>query len=526
VLGALLACLILSASAQAAGDTGKAWGYNGSGQLGDGNSPTGSPVPVTISGLSGATQVSSGVGDHSLALLSNGTVVAWGTGFGGQLGDGNTDDEDTPVAVSGITNALAVSAGNAHSLALLADGTVVAWGRNYAGQLGRDNTGLDDCGGGDPCSLTPLAVPGLSNVVAIAAGGSHSLALLSDGTVMAWGRNSNGQLGNGDETGPDDCGFGTCSTSPIAVPDLTGVVDIAAGSDHSLALLSDGTLMGWGANGYGETGSGTAGADEESPAAVGGVTGAVDISAGYGHSLALLENGSVLGWGDNESGEVGNGSITSSGCSCVVTPTGVAGPLTGATAIATGGYQSLAVLANGTVKAWGANSSGQLGNNNPGTDTGSPVSVSGLTDATAVGAGYASSFALAGPMQALTISLTGTGDGKVVGSGISCPPLCTHTYPQGATVMLRGLPAPSTSFAFGGACSGADPCQVTLDQDRTVNAQFGPAQPGTNPSPGPTGPTPPAGPTGQRAAALAKCKKVRSHKRHKRCIKRAKQLPL
>jgi alpha-tubulin suppressor-like RCC1 family protein len=528
VLGALLACLIFSANAHAAGDTGKAWGYNGAGQLGDGNAPTRSAVPVDISALSNVTQIASGVGDHALALRSDGTVVAWGANYGGQLGDGTTDDSDVPVPVTGITNAIAIAAGGSHSLALLADGTLGAWGRNYAGQLGQDDSGPDDCGAGlGACSTVPVPVPGLTGVVAIAAGGRQSLAALSNGTVMAWGGNSSGQLGNGDDTGPDTCDFSgsACSTAPITVPILTGVVDVAAGDSHSLALLSDGSLVGWGSNGYGETGKGSTSADEDSPVQVVDVSGATDIAAGSGHSFALLDSGVIAGWGDDEFGEVGNGAIGGGSCQCVKNPTAV-GLISNATAIASGAYQGLALLPDGTIKAWGDDSSGQLGDNNTGTQAPSPVNVSGISNATGLASGYSSSYALVGPSQTLSISLTGTGDGKVVGSGISCPPVCTHTYPPGATVILQGLPAPSTSFAFGGACSGTAPCQVTLDEDREVNAQFGPAEPGGNPSPTPTGPTNPAGPTGQRGAALKKCKKVRSHKKHKRCVKRAKQLPV
>jgi alpha-tubulin suppressor-like RCC1 family protein len=523
VLGALLACLIFTASAQAAGDTGKAFGYNGSGQLGDGNSPTSSPVPVDISGLSNVTQISQGVGDHALALLSDGTVVAWGANYGGQLGDGTTDDSDTPVAASGITNAVAIATGNAHSLALLADGTVVAWGRNYAGQLGQADTGPETCSVG-PCSTVPVPVAGLTGVVAIAAGGSHNLALLSDGTVMAWGANGSGELGNGDDSGPSTCGFSTCNPTPTAVPGLTDVADIAAGDSHSLAILSDGTLMGWGSNGYGETGKGSTSTDEESPVAMPDVSGVTDIAAGSGHSFALLDNGAILGWGDDEFGEVGNGAIGGGSCQCVKVPA-VVGTIFNATSIASGAYTGLALLDNGTIKGWGDDNGGQLGDNDPGGSKPSPVNVSGITNATALGAGYSTNYALVGPTQTLTISLTGAGDGKVVGSGISCPGVCSHTYPPGATVILRGLPAPSTSFAFGGACDGTDPCQLTLDQDRTVNAQFGPPKPGSNPSPGPTSPADSAGPTGRRAAALKKCKKVRSHRKHKRCVKRAKRLP-
>jgi hypothetical protein len=167
--------------------------------------------------------------------ISNG-MLAWGDNSLGQLGDGTSSDSDVPVAVSVSTGVKQISAGYFHSLALLSNGTVVAWGENDLGQLGDGTTTTSD---------VPVAVSGLSGVTAVAAGGDHSLALLSNGTVMAWGYNQYGQLGDGTATGPEMCGSQACSRVPVAVSGLTGVTAIAAGSGHSLALLGDGTVMAW-----------------------------------------------------------------------------------------------------------------------------------------------------------------------------------------------------------------------------------------------------------------------------------------
>ena len=121
-----------------------------------------------------------------------------------------------------------------------------AWGYNGFGELG--NGTINN-------SSTPVAVSGLSRVVAIA-GGGHSLALLSNGTVVAWGYNAHGELGNGNDTGPDNCAGSPCSKTPVAVSGLSGVAAIAAGSFHSLAVLSNGTVVAWGDNAYGELGNG------------------------------------------------------------------------------------------------------------------------------------------------------------------------------------------------------------------------------------------------------------------------------
>src|SRR2546428_345598 len=184
LVAALAMCLAATASsASAIGVT--AWGGNFYGQLGNGSS-TGpdtcmfgepcSTTPVAVSGLmSGVSTVSAG-GGHSLTLLKNGTVMAWGDNFYGQLGDGTTVNSDVPVAVSGLSGVTAVSAGRLHGLALLSDGTVRAWGDNVYGQLGDGSTSSSD---------VPVPVSGVGGVAAVSAGGAHSLALLGEGTGMA-----------------------------------------------------------------------------------------------------------------------------------------------------------------------------------------------------------------------------------------------------------------------------------------------------------------------------------------------------
>ena len=279
-------------------------------------------------------------GSHSLALKSDGSVVAWGDNVTGQLGDGTNTASNTPVQVSGLTNnVIAIVAGSDHSLALKSDGSVVAWGDNATGQLGN---------GTNTASNTPVQVSGLtSGVIAIASGSDHSLALKSDGSVVAWGDNLSGQLGNGNNNS---------SNSPVAVSGLTsGVIAIASGSDHSLALKSDGSVVTWGDNLSGQLGNGNNNSSN-SPVAVSGLTSGVTAIAGGGdHSLALKNDGSVVAWGDNQLGQLGNGNNIASN-----TPVQVSG-LTDAEAIATGGNHSLALKSDGTAWAWGDNQFGQLG---------------------------------------------------------------------------------------------------------------------------------------------------------------------
>jgi alpha-tubulin suppressor-like RCC1 family protein len=313
-----------------------AWGENESGQLGDGTH-TGpgacvfrfgfpreeleelrscTPTPVLVSGLSGVSATAAGSA-HSLALMSGGTVMAWGNNDNGQLGGGSTTSSDVPIAVSGLSGVTAISAGDGYSLALLSNGTVMAWGDNQSGQLG-DGTTND--------RHVPVPVGGLTGVSAIAAGGSHSLALLSNGSVMAWGANGSGQLGDG----------GTeTSHVPVAVSGLSGVAAVSAGGEHSLALLGNGSIMSWGDNSAGSLGIGGGGeapASSDVPVEVCGVgdsqgqlcatgpflSGAAAVSAGPDHSMALLNTGAVVSWGAGCRGQLGNGTGASGRIVCTV----------------------------------------------------------------------------------------------------------------------------------------------------------------------------------------------------------------
>ena len=275
------------------------WGRNSSGQLGTG-STTGSSAPVPVSGLSGVSAVAAGA-LHSLALLSNGTVMAWGANESGQLGNGTTVSSSVPVAVSGLSGVTAIAAGNGYSLALLGSGTVMSWGTNQTGQLG-DGTTTN--------RTAPVAVSGLSGATAIAAGFAHSLAVLGNGTVLAWGYNRFGQLGDGTTEGPSTCLVNgsalPCSKTPVAVSGLTEVISAAAGEQHSLALKASGAVASWGANEEGELGNGTR-EGSSLPVAVAEMSSATSIAAGGRSSFATLASGIIDGWGENSYGQLGDG---------------------------------------------------------------------------------------------------------------------------------------------------------------------------------------------------------------------------
>jgi alpha-tubulin suppressor-like RCC1 family protein len=365
------------------------WGQNTYGQLGDG-SLTQSDAPVAATGLNFVTAVAAGK-RHSLALLANGTVEAWGYNAYGQLGDGTYESSDAPVAVEELSDVTAIAAGANHSLALLSDGSVMAWGANESGQLG-DGT--------NEGSEVPVAVKGLTGVMAIAAGNEYSLALLKDGTVMAWGRDEHGQLGDGGTQDRD---------VPVLVKGLTGVTAIAAGGEDGLALLSDGTVEAWGENEDGQLGSPALTHAREAEeryfeadwidvaVPVEGLSGVTAIAAGANHNLALLGNGSVMAWGEDKYGQLGGGSVGGSD----EVPAQVSG-LSGVTAVSAGGAHSLALLGNGTVMAWGEDRYGELGDGSAGEPSDVPVAVSALHEATAVAAGGDQDLVLSEPIPSVT----------------------------------------------------------------------------------------------------------------------------
>src|ERR1700674_3461523 len=273
-------------------------------------------------------------------------------------------------------------------------GSPWAWGDNRAGQLGNGTVTATGCS----CIPTPVPVslPTGTTVTAIAGGTLHSLALTPTGQVLAWGYNFDGELGNGSTTN---------SSSPVAVslPSGTIVTAIAGGGQHSLALTSTGRVLTWGANIYGELGNGST-TNSSTPVAVSLPSGTlvIAIAGGTLHSLALTSTGQVFAWGYNFDGELGNGTTTTTGCQCITTPVQVSlpsGPVV--TAIAAGGGHGLALTSTGQVLAWGDNTSGQLGD---GTNTSSstPVMVSGLrTVVTAIAAGAYHSLAIQLPAVAV-----------------------------------------------------------------------------------------------------------------------------
>jgi alpha-tubulin suppressor-like RCC1 family protein len=287
-----------------AGGGALCWGWNGSGELGDGTS-TQRLAPTPVVGLgSGVAAIVAG-GYHTCALTLVGGVVCWGQNYYGELGNGTTVGGLTPTAVSGLTSGVAaIGAGYQHTCALTIGGGVVCWGRNGFGQLG-DGTRVD--------RSTPTPVTGLgSGVAAVAVGPFHTCAVTTTGGARCWGWNDNGQLGDGTTT---------WRSTPTAVTGLeSGVVAVAVGELHTCALTTGGGVVCWGSNGYGQLGDGTK-VDQWTPTAVTGLeSGVVAVAVGELHTCALTTGGGVVCWGSNGYGQLGDGTTTQR-----LTPTPVVG---------------------------------------------------------------------------------------------------------------------------------------------------------------------------------------------------------
>jgi alpha-tubulin suppressor-like RCC1 family protein len=478
-LAAALFCLVLAAPAHGAG-TAVGWGDNSYGQLTGPESSASPAVPAT--GLSEAAQIAAG-GYHSLAVIIDGTVRAWGVNYEGELGIGNDTGPETcssiytcstkVLTVPGLSGAVAVAAGGGQSLALLANGTVMAWGENSSGQLGIGNSSGPEICHLNPCSTKPLLVPGLSNVVAIAAGDGQSLALLADGTVMVWGADDEGQDGSG-EAASNSC---KCLDHPVQVPGVSNAVAIAAGENGGSALLGDGTVMDWGENYYGELGNGTVTegmiCNCLGPVAVTGLAGARAISVGDYHRLAALGAGGARGWGENYFGELGTGTTTRTGCECFTAATPVSG-VASTQAVEADDSFSLALLADGTVWSWGYGTDGQLGDGGATSERASPAPVPGVAGASEISSGENDGLALIGPSQTLNVTFAGAGSGTVGADGIVCPASnCSARYPQGQVEILRASQTSGGFAGFSGPCTGTGVCQVAMTADQTVTATFG-----------------------------------------------------
>jgi len=347
------------------------WGYNASGQLGNGATGNGtatadSSLPVQVlspggtSYLSGIVAVMGGE-QHDIALKSDGTVWTWGSDKEDQLGDGNAINSSTPVQVSGLSSIVKLAGRGYHSVAVKSDGTVWAWGWDEYGALGN---GVADTNGD---YLVPVQVQGVSNPIMVSTGYMFSVALMQDHTLMAWGNNAEGEIGDGTTT---------ARLTPVAVQGINQVRWVSAGWTHVVAIRADGTVWVWGANnwqgafdckdtydnnnlgffcGYGMLGDGST-ADHYTPEQVPGLSGAIMALGGDSSTSVLLKDGTVWTFGSNGAGQLGVPNIYQS-----LVPVQVQG-LCHAVYIMTRDFHNEALCNDGTLWSWGSGDDGELGN--------------------------------------------------------------------------------------------------------------------------------------------------------------------
>ncbi len=374
----------------------KCWGWGMHGQLGYGtteNVGDGVKGMATVAGIPfidfGANNFPTAIAagkSHTCALLNQGRVKCWGLGDAGQLGQGNTSNigdgveghqsiaETPPINLGEGLTAVAITAGDQHSCALLNNGTIKCWGYGAFGQLGQGYTlNIGDDVGLPVADNVPivLATDRSLTAVAVEAGANHTCGLLSNGSLKCWGQGLHGKLGNNSTANIGDTLQHLVATSlPIKLG--IKVRTIAAGADHTCGLMRDGKIKCWGLGANGRLGKwdtknigdgikGHKTATESFPILLGKDLTAVAVVAGYSHTCALLNNGTVKCWGAGSQGQLGvgnNENLTAPGNVPVDFGTGLL-----ATSIVSGMYHTCALLSDGKIKCWGMGAFGQLGNN-------------------------------------------------------------------------------------------------------------------------------------------------------------------
>jgi len=327
------------------------WGPNGAGQIGDGTGRNQS-FPAPVFGEHVFRLVTAG-GSHTCGISEDDRLFCWGDNSAGALGEPAASYEIAPLEITTTPLFTTIAAGAAHTCGIDGDGTPFCWGSNGSGQLGSLET-TAQCGN-TPCSDLPIPVAGNLTLESLAAGNSHTCGITPDGAVYCWGTNGSGQLGNG---------FMTRAAQPVLVKGDIGFTQVSAGTWHTCALTEMGTLYCWGSNDEGQLGvenpNDRCGSLEypcsTKPDSVETALRFRSVTAGGGHTCAIAEDGRAYCWGDNWTGQLGDGTTSPSQ---VPRPVAVLGTVL---AIEAGQNHTCATDNLGNVYCWGDNLIHQLGN--------------------------------------------------------------------------------------------------------------------------------------------------------------------
>ncbi|MGA9762752.1 MAG: hypothetical protein WBQ14_10035 [Gaiellaceae bacterium] len=345
-----------------------------------------------------ATGVSAG-GALTCILVGGGGVKCWGYNLDGELGNSSLMSSSMPVSVGGITGALAVNSGYKHTCAILPAGAISCWGTNDVGELGNGTLM------GSP---TPVSVGGLSGGVASSSGAAHTCALVTGGSLYCWGDDQFGELGTGSVIRVKPYGV----SSPVQVAAISNAVGVSAGFLSTCALISGGSIDCWGYNENGQVGNGTVNRLRPyavpSPVRVVGIANALSISSGSFHTCALISGGTVKCWGYITPGDLGTAKplLNSSRPKLAV-------GIKNAVSISSGGFHTCALISGGTVKCWGADQFGQLGDGKL-SDSAKPVTVIGIKHAVSISSGVLHTCAL---LSGGAVKCWGRNDDGELGSG-------------------------------------------------------------------------------------------------------------
>jgi alpha-tubulin suppressor-like RCC1 family protein len=342
------------------------WGYNGEGELG-GGTPPGPPqcgsvpcstTPMAVTGGLTFGALSAG-GNFTCGITTSGDGYCWGDNTAGQLGDGTGTSSPTPVAVSGGLSFATISAGLTHACGLTMTGAVYCWGSNGDGQLGDSTT---------TSRTAPVAVAGGRTFTAVSAGRSFTCGVTTSGAGYCWG--SAAQLGNGTTTGPQQCGYDPCSTTPLPIAGALTLKAVSAGGLHACGVTTSGTGYCWGANGFGQLGDST-GTYRGTPVPVAGYTFSA-VNAGLTFTCGVTLEAAAYCWGVDEYGQLGDGR---GGNVYSFTPVQVLGGISFAE-VRPGQYSfTCGVTTTNVAYCWGFNVHGELGNGTVNLGSRAPVPV-------------------------------------------------------------------------------------------------------------------------------------------------------